>query len=124
MNAFLYLGLHLVKNRLISTVKNPKQVIPFLVIGLVGAFPLLTLYTLGLPPTDLPFTALSINPALFSFMGITLWVMVFYSVTGNALVFSLPEIDFLFPSPLSRRTILLNRTLTQYAVHAALAFVS
>ncbi|MBU7021930.1 MAG: hypothetical protein HXS41_12795 [Theionarchaea archaeon] len=124
MNAFLYLGLHLVKNRLISTVKNPKQVIPFLVIGLVGAFPLLTLYTLGLPPTDLPFTALSINPALFSFMGITLWLMVFYSITGNALVFSLPEIDFLFPSPLSRRTILLNRTLTQYAVHAALAFVS
>ncbi|MBU7014992.1 MAG: hypothetical protein HXS43_09205 [Theionarchaea archaeon] len=124
MNAFLYLGLHLVKNRFISTAKSPKQVIPFLVIGVIAAFPLLTLYTLGLPPTEPPFTALSIKPVLFSFMAITMWVLVFYSITGNALVFSLPEIDFLFPSPLSRRTILLNRTLIQYALHAALAFVS
>jgi ABC-2 type transport system permease protein len=123
MNAFLYLELNLIKNRFISTLKSPKQVIPYLVIGLIGAFPLLMLYAIGLPPMEPPFTASSIKPTVFSSMTITLWIMVFFSVTGNALVFTLPEIDFLFPSPLGRKTILLNRIMTEYASYSAFIFV-
>lgn len=123
MNAFLYLELHLVKNRFISTLKSPKQVLPYLIIGSICAFPLLMLYSLGLPPMEPPFTALSIKPTLFSFMAITMWILVFYSVTGNALVFTLPEIDFLFPSPRGRKTILFNRMITEYGVYTALAFL-
>ncbi|MGC1120345.1 MAG: putative ABC exporter domain-containing protein [Candidatus Methanofastidiosia archaeon] len=123
MNAFLYLELHLLKNRFISTLKSPKQVLPYLIIGSIGAFPLLMLYTLGFSPVEPPFTALSIKPTLFSFMAVTMWILVFYSVTGNALVFSLPEIDFLFPSPVGRRTILLNRIISEYGGYAALAFL-
>ncbi|MBU7023959.1 MAG: hypothetical protein HXS40_07300, partial [Theionarchaea archaeon] len=120
---FLYLGLHLIKNMFTSTLKSPKHVLLFLVIGSIGAFPLLMLYSLGLPPTEPPFTALSIKPTLFSFMAATMWIMMFYSITSNALVFTLSEIDFLFPSPVGRKTILLNRIVTEYAGYAAFIFL-
>lgn len=118
MKALLYLNVRLFKNMVIKTLKNPRQVVPALFIASLFVFPLLTLYTIDIPETQIqpfpPYTTETVKPVIFSFLTFVTWMTVLHSVTKNTLVFSLSEIDFLFPSPLKRKTILLNRILINY----------
>jgi len=118
MRALLYLNVRLLKNNVIATLKNPKQVVPALFILTLFAFPLATLYTLDMPQPQIqqfpPYTTETVKPIIFSFLTFVTWMTVLHSATKNTLVFSLSEVDFLFPSPLKRKTILLNRILINY----------
>jgi ABC-2 type transport system permease protein len=115
MKALLYLNLRLLKNTIMAALRNPKVVLPFLFLGTLLSFPILTFYSLDSPSLPLPFTTETVKPALFSFLTFITWMTVIHSTTKSTLVFSLSEIDFLFPSPLKRKTILFNRLLINYA---------
>lgn len=125
MKALFYLNVRLFKNTVVKTLKNPRQVIPALFIGFLFGFPMVTMYTLGIRGgvltygIDSPFTTETVKPIIFSFFTFITLMTVLHSTTKNTLVFSLPEIDFLFPSPLKRKTILLNRMLINYTKLAA-----
>jgi hypothetical protein len=69
---------------------------------------------LDIPPEPPPYTSETIKPVIFSFITFITWMTVIHSITKNTLVFSLSEIDFLFPSPMKRRTILFNRMVVNY----------
>ncbi|MBU7013545.1 MAG: hypothetical protein HXS52_11205 [Theionarchaea archaeon] len=114
MKALLYLNLRLLKNSISTALRNPKVILPFLFLGTLLGFPILIFYSLDFPSLPLPFTTETVKPALFSFMTFVTWVTVIHSTTKSTLVFSLSEIDFLFPSPLRRKTILFNRLLINY----------
>lgn len=114
MKALVYVNIHLLKNTIIMTLKNPKLVIPALIMITLFSFPLITLYTLEIQPEPPPYTSETVKPVIFSFITFITWMTVIHSTTKNTLIFSLPEIDFLFPSPLKRKIILLNRMVINY----------
>ena len=114
MRDLLYLNVHLLKNQVMNTLKNPRQVIPALFMFVLFSFPLVTFYSLDIPRIAPPYTTETAKSAIFSFLTFITWITVIHSTTKNTLVFSLPEIDFLFPSPVKRRTILLNRISISY----------
>jgi hypothetical protein len=114
MKALLYLNVRLFKNMVLTTIKNPKQILPALFIFFFLLFPLITIRTLDIPPMIPSYTTETVKPVIFSFLTFITWMTVIHSATKNTLIFSLSEIDFLFPSPLKRKTILLNRILISY----------
>lgn len=114
MKALLYLDVHIFKNTVIATLKNPKQIIPAIFMGSLFLFPLITIYSIDAPLMAAPYTTETVKPIIFSFLTFITWITVIHSTTKNTLVFSLPEIDFLFPSPLKRKVILFNRVATNY----------
>ncbi len=114
MKALLYVNIRILKNTIIQTLKNPKLVIPALFMVTLFSFPLITFYTLDIQPDVPPYTSETIKPVIFSFITFITWMTVIHSTTKNTLIFSLSEIDFLFPSPLKRKTILLNRMVINY----------
>ena len=114
MKALLYLNIRLLKNQVITTLKNPRQVIPGVIIVVLFTFPLMTIYKVDIPLEMPPLTTDTMKPVIFSFLTFVTWINILHSTTKNTLVFSLPEIDFLFPSPLKRKTILLNRIIINY----------
>lgn len=114
MKALLFLNVHLFKNTLMRTLKNPKQIIPALFLLFFFTFPLATFYALDIPEMPSPYTTQTAKPIIFSFLTMITWITIFHSTTKNTLVFSLPEIDFLFPSPVRRKTILLNHLLGSF----------
>ena len=124
MKALLYLNVRLFKNTLITTVMNPRQIIPALFMGLLFIFPLVIICSLDSPRMELPFTTETVKPIIFSFLTFITWITIINSTTKNTLVFSLPEIDFLFPSPLKRKIILLNRIIINYIKVAVQYLVS
>ncbi len=114
MKALLYLNLHIFKNILVTTIKNPKQVLPVLFIFFIFGFPLVIFFTLYTPPAVSPYSTETVKPVIFSFLIFIVWMSLIESTTKNTLVFSLSEVNFLFPSPLARKTLLLNRMMTNY----------
>lgn len=118
MKALLYLNVHQFKNTVRTTLENPRQVIPALFLLTLLAFPLVLLNSVDMPlilPVALPsYDSQTVKPVLFSFLTFITWMNILHSTTKNTLVFSLSEIDFLFPSPLKRKLILLNRLTTNY----------
>lgn len=119
MKALLYLNVHLFKNSVATTIRNPRQILPALFFVFIFAVPSIVFYTQNVPLTAFSFTSQTVKPIIFSFLIFITWMTVIYSVTGNALVFKLSEIDFLFPSPLGRKTILLNRIVINYVKMAS-----
>jgi hypothetical protein len=114
MKALLYLNVHLLKNSILQFLKNPKIVVPGVFMAVLFSIPLIVLYTFELPQFPFPYTTETVKPILFSFFSFITWVTIIHSTTKSTLVFSLSEIDFLFPSPLTRKIILLNRLLINY----------
>ncbi|MBU7016749.1 MAG: hypothetical protein HXS44_04525 [Theionarchaea archaeon] len=119
MKALLYLNVHLFKNKLMSITRNPKQVAPFLVVAFLFLFMSVANFILfrDLTFVALPFSSQMVKPYVFTFLVIATWFLIIYFSGRNMLIFSLSEIDFLFPSPLKRKTLLLNRILTNYALY-------
>ena len=114
MKALIYLNVRLLKNTIVAALRNPKVIMPFLFLATLLSLPILTFYSLDLPSFALPFTARGVRTALFSFLTFITWATVIHSTTKSTLVFSLSEIDLLFPSPLKRKTILFNRLFINY----------
>ncbi len=114
MKALLYLNVHIFKNTVVATIKNPKQVLPALFILLLFGLPFVVFHTTNILPSVSFYTTQTVKPIIFSFLAFIIWMTVFQSITENTLVFSLSEIDFLFPSPLGRKAILLNRMIPSY----------
>ncbi len=114
MRAFIYLNLRLLKNTVVAILTNPRQVVPAVFILSPLIILVFLVHTLEPPPILPDITTETVKPAIFSFLTFIMWVTVIQSTTRNTLIFSLPEIDFLFPSPLKRKTILLNRLLMDY----------
>jgi hypothetical protein len=114
MKALLYLNLHIFKNILVTTMRNPRQILPVLFIFFIFGFPLVIFFTLYAPSVVSPYTTQTAKPVILSFLLFIIWMSLIESTTKNTLVFSLSEIDFLFPSPLARKTLLLNRMIANY----------
>lgn len=114
MKALLYLNVLLLKNSIVNTLKNPKVMIPAIFLVTIFSFPVIIFYTIDIPSQTPPYTTETVKPVIFSFLSFITWVTVIHSTTKNTLIFSLSEIDFLFPSPLKRRTILLNRMMVNF----------
>lgn len=114
MKALLYLNVHILKNTILKFLKDPKTVIPGLFMIGMFSIPVVVLFTFEFPQFPFPYTTETVKPILFSFFSFITWVTIIHSTTKSTLVFSLPEIDFLFPSPLNRKTILLNRLIINY----------
>jgi hypothetical protein len=119
MNALLYLNLQLLKNRIIVFVKTPKHIIPTIILFSIFIFPMIAIHSLDVPTMEPPYTSETVKPIIFSFLTFIIWVNIIQATTKDTLIFSLPEIDFLFPSPLKRKMILLNRILTGYLTSGA-----
>lgn len=114
MNALTYLNIKLLKNRVKIFVKTPKHIIPTIIFFSIFIIPFMAFHSLEISPLDPIYTAETVRPIIFSFLTFIAMVNIIQATTRDTLIFSLSEIDFLFPSPLSRKTILLNRIFTGY----------
>lgn len=123
MNALVYLNILLLKNRIKEFLKTPKHIIPTLILFFIFVFPFIAFHLLEIPQEEPIYTAKTVRPILFSFLTFIFWVNIIQATTKDTLIFSLSEIDFLFPSPLKRKTILLNRILTGY-ITSSLQFLA
>jgi hypothetical protein len=114
MNALIYLNIRLLKNRINVFVRTPKHIIPAAILFSVIVVPFIALHSLEIPAMNPIYSAETVRPIIFSFLTFITLVNIIQATTRDTLIFSLSEIDFLFPSPLNRKIILLNRVLTGY----------
>jgi hypothetical protein len=128
MRALFFLVACRLRNSIRRIPRNPRLALPllfFLIIGAAQLLPLVMLHQLGshhhAPTTRVPSAALEEGGpgALIAAMRLVLLLSVFTAILGalqeGNLFFEPSDIDFLFPSPLSRRAVLLFRMTGRYA---------
>ncbi len=124
MRAFIYLNLHLLKNTIKNVLITPKKLFIFLFFGIFIFLPLFSLSFIVDVKFEPPFTVETLGPVIFIVLTMATFALVILSILADTLVFSPSEVDFLFPSPLKRRTILLNRIITGYLINAGMALIA
>lgn len=113
MQALLYLYSRQVLNFLRTSLRSPKRLLTLLIVGIWGVGVLSqTLLALRVhPPPEAPSVATKV------YRGGAFGLLLFLALSGlslsleGAFVFPLAEVDFLFPTPIPRRTILLWKLL-------------
>ena len=121
MTTLLYLELRQIANYARITLRSPKRLIPAIlmmtwVLMFLGPQLLFRLVGPRHPVTLLSFTMPPQIPiALFAILSIVMLYKVHKSFSESMVTFPLADIDFLFPTPISRRTILGLRLLGLYA---------
>lgn len=122
MTPLLYLELRQLINSIKNTTRSPRRLIPVLIMGawLVSLFIRgIMAYTTGQSSTP-NFSALGaiptelIEPGVFLFMSIGSVLVMYGAFSSGMMVFSVAHIDFLFPTPISRRTVLLIKLAKDY----------
>jgi hypothetical protein len=127
MRLLLYLEFRQLVNYIVVTLRTPKRLIPFLLmVGWIALMMLPRLLMTGhrmIPPPfpggsapQLPALQMpEAVPAVLFFLLSTLMVyQIIRSFTDSLIVFGLPDIDFLFPSPITRRAIMALKLLGLY----------
>ena len=121
MSTLLYLELRQIVNYARITLRSPKRLVPAILVVLwmlmfIG--PQMMLRLMG-PRHPISGLSLTIPPqtsiALFTLLSIVMIYKVHRSFSEGMVTFPLADIDFLFPTPISRRTILGLRLLGLYA---------
>ena len=121
MSTLLYLEARQIVNYARITLRSPKRLVPAILVVLwmlmfIG--PQLMLRLMG-PRHPISGLSLTIPPqipiALFALLSIVMLYKVHRSFSEGMVTFPLADIDFLFPTPISRRTILGLRLLGLYA---------
>jgi hypothetical protein len=126
LKPLLYLEFRQFVNSLKNTLRSPKRLIPALMIG-AGVFSWFLQTALMVSgasrPGHMPMGLLGMNATSiremiragsFLFLCFGTLVIVFQAFSTGSLVFSLAHIDFLFPTPISRRSVLLIKLLRDY----------
>ena len=121
MSILLYLEARQIVNYARITLRSPKRLIPAILVVLwmlmfIGPQMMLRLMGTRHPISVLSFTMPPQIPiALFALLSIVMIYKVHKSFSEGMVTFPLADIDFLFPTPISRRTILGLRLLGLYA---------
>lgn len=125
MKPLLYLEYRQFVNSLKNTLRSPKRLIPALMIG-AGVFSWFVQTALMVSGASRPghIGVVSLKAAAqvqelikagsFLFLCFGTLVIVFQAFSTGSLVFSLAHIDFLFPTPIPRRSVLLIKLLRDY----------
>jgi len=124
LKPLIYLELTLLINSIKNTVRSPKRLIPMLLIGawviawfvqslmiLMGESPLPAqpdLKTLAGLPID------EIRLVLFALFSVGSIMVMYGAFSSGMMVFTVAHIDFLFPTPISRRKVLLVKLFKDY----------
>ena len=129
MKPLIYLEIRQLLNAIKNTVSSPKRLIPALLIaawviswlvhGLLAAAGAPALSQPGYGQYGDALQKLPKNPemirvAIFLFLSFGCFVVVYQSFTSGLLIFSIAHIDFLFPTPISRRKVLLVKLFKDY----------
>lgn len=129
MKPLIYLEIRQFINAIKNTVRSPKRLIPALLIAAwaISWFVNGVLSVAGAPSPGqpgfgqwgdalqrLPKNIDMIRAAVFIFLCFGCFVVVYQSFTSGILIFSVAHIDFLFPTPISRRKVLLVKLIKDY----------
>ena len=129
MKPLLYLEIRQFLNSIKNTLRSPKRLIPALIIAAVafswvmqsvffisGAGPMNHHAVPGINAALLP-TEL-IRAGVFLMLSFGALIILFHAFSTGSLIFSIAHIDFLFPTPISRRAVLLVKLLKDYLKYA------
>jgi len=121
LKPLLYLELRQLVNSLRNTLRSPKRLIPALVMSAWGFALIMQCVLLGsgvergmrrgFPILDAPKGAEMIRVGAFAFLCLHSIAIIYQAFSNGAMVFSIAHIDFLFPTPISRRWVLLIKLL-------------
>ncbi|MHB9035654.1 MAG: putative ABC exporter domain-containing protein [Armatimonadota bacterium] len=123
MRPLLYLEFRQLINSIKNSTRSPKRLIPmvlmiaYLISMLVQG---LVMFSGGVRPSRPDFGALSaipaenLQPILFIMLSVGTMVVIYNAFSSGTLIFSIAHIDFLFPTPISRRKVLLVQLLRDY----------
>ena len=123
MRPLIYLEYCQLVNSLKNTVRSPKRLIPSLIVGawilswLIHSILLMSTEPQIIAPSDEFLSYLPVETIrLITFIALCIGsVFIIYSAFNSSLlVFSIAQIDFLFPTPISRRKVLLIKLLKDY----------
>jgi len=133
LKPLIYLELRQLANSIRNVARSPKRLIPALIIGawLIAVIINNLLMLFGVSsPTLSSHVMLSRFPyeniwtAIFLFMTVMAGSIIYSSLREGLLIFTPAHIDFLFPTPISRRSVLVVKLLRDYVKYAVIiAFV-
>lgn len=126
MKPLLYLELRQFTNSLKNIARSPKRLIPVLVVGAgMMAWIIQMLLLASLPhhgagilshAADIP--SETIRAGAFLFLCFGSLAIIYQAFSQGSMVFSIAHIDFLFPTPISRRSVLLVKLIKDYLRYA------
>lgn len=127
MKPLLYLELRQFINAVKNTVRSPKRLIPTLIIAawLISSILGNLLFMTGAAGSkpqgfghgaevlkNVPMEL--INAGTFLFLSVGCMLIIYQAFTSGMLIFSIAHIDFMFPTPISRRKVLLVKLIKDY----------
>lgn len=130
MKPLLYLELRQFINSIKNTFRSPKRLIPALIVGAWLISMIIQSLLLFSGAAKQP-GSLAMNEALknvpidlikataFLFISFGSLLMIYQAFTSSSLIFSVAHIDFLFPTPISRRMVLLFKLVKDYLKYGA-----
>ena len=104
-------------------VRSPKRLIPLLIFAAYIIFMIvqgLVMYSSDVKPRQPDFSVISSIPVevieaiLFIVLSVGSMMVIYNAFTSGTLIFSIAHIDFLFPTPISRRHVLLLQLIRDY----------
>ena len=127
MRLLLYLEFRQLVNYITVTLRTPKRLIPFIMMALwviLSTLPRLMMPRHHISPLPFPggsapqMPALQMPEAVPAILFFLLYTVMIYrivrSFSDSMIVFGMPDVDFLFPSPISRRAIMALKLLGLY----------
>ncbi|MEN6356378.1 MAG: putative ABC exporter domain-containing protein [Armatimonadota bacterium] len=123
MRPLLYLELRQFVNSIKNSIRSPKRLIPFLLMAAYVVSMMiqgLVVFSSGVRPRQPDFDALQaiqpevVEAILFIVLSVGCMMVIYNSFSSGALIFSIAHIDFLFPTPVSRRHVLLIQLIKDY----------
>lgn len=127
MIPLLYLEFRQLINSIKNTARTPKRLIPALIVGawVASWFIRGLMLALGDGPQAPNIQMLGdrdaelIQQGVFLFMSIGSVLVMYGAFSNGMMIFSVAQIDFMFPTPISRRTVLLVKLVKDYLKYGA-----
>jgi hypothetical protein len=125
LRPLIYLEFRQLANSIKSLLRSPKRLIPGLIIAIwvMGVLAQNMLTMIGVVPPPLPAGHLFVRQAIpvdiiwaivFAALAITAGAVVYTALSEGLLIFAPAHIDFLFPTPVQRRNVLVMKLLQDY----------
>ena len=132
MKALLYLSYRQLINSIINIASSPKRLVPAILI-VVGVFMVIVMNLVASNPaytayrrTVMPLSPEVVWALVFALLSLVMARIVLSAFSEGRLVYTPSQIDFLFPSPISHRSVLAVKLLsdcTSYAIVAGFIFI-
>lgn len=131
MKPLIYLEIRLLANSIRNTLRSPRRLIPVVIVAAwLGAIVLenimfLTGLSKPVGPLEYMLRPIESLPAIWSSIFVLLTIVacgiIYSALSEGLLVFAPSQMDFLFPSPIKRRHVLILKLLRDYTKYAAYA---